>query len=470
MLSAPSLSSSSSLDLLRMDAPSLHVPKGRPVSWKDEASHLLAWQRSPELYALGAIASGVSRAQRARALLLMLRSSWAELSGSERDTVGRVVRVLLSALPADDVLTVMLALRRARANHKHTARAIVRYVTEHPHALGIAETRRRVVRDIVEHAVGRNTARGLVKAPSARGLPHARKNAAALLDVLYGERAPDAAGASLDGSCASRLRRTADAALAYATTHQAYARALGVASDDERDDLPKTITATNRGDVSATLVHMYRGGRTADLEQGLARSVERAASRLPTFDGTIALVLDASTSMRGYGEREYCSIAQSVALALVLARVCPKLRLFLAGGAWASPLDPPTPDGATDLATALIAAAGCDPDVIALVTDGYENQAEGDLADVARALPRVGVAAPVVVCQSKFTFKDDLALRRPAPLLDEIGFWHEEDFTDVLVGLASRAALPLATDFLRRAFEARLSALEKMTPPWISAA
>jgi hypothetical protein len=107
--------------------------------------------------------------------------------------------------------------------------------------------------------------------------------------------------------------------------------------------------------------------------------------------------------------------------------------------------------------------------VIAVVTDGYENREHGDLAAVARALPRAGVAAPVVVCQTQFTRKDDLALRRPAPALPEVGFWHESDFAEVLFTLASHAPAPAASAFVRRALDARLSDLEKELSPWISA-
>src|SRR5262249_41918041 len=107
---------------------------------------------------------------------------------------------------------------------------------------------------------------------------------------------------------------------------------------------------------------------------------------------------------------------------------------------------------------AVLEAAEESPDVIAVVTDGYENVAGGDLADVAAALPRAGVIAPVVVCQSKFTSKDDLTLRRPAPTLPEVSFWHEDDVEDVLFALASYA--PHARAFRRGALLTRLARLE----------
>lgn len=419
---------------LARESPALRLPRGRALTWKDEGVHRAAFAADAALHALSSLGAHVGQEQRARVLYTALSASWATLDLESRRIVARVVRVLLASLPVEVVLTVFLALRRARANHKHASKAIARYLTEHPHAADIARARRRAVRDALEHALGRNTVRGAHAL--GKKLPYVRDRS--ILAILYGPRE--------DGAL---VRATYD-------THVVYAELLA----DGAKKAPKTIHATNRGDVSATLVHIYRGGETHPLRQALDVYVERAASRLPSFAGRIALVLDASASTRGYGEREYCVIAQSVALARVLARACPELRVFQVGGHG----DPPRPDGATDLASALLDAAACSPDVIAVVTDGYENRFAGDLADVAKAL-----SIPVVVCQSKFTFKDDLLLRSPAPGLPEIGFWHENDFHDVLVALVSRAQPALASRFLRDALCARLSSIEKVGEPWITA-
>jgi len=399
--------------------------------------HRAAFAADAALYALSSLGAHVGQEQRARVLFTALSASWAGLDRETRRIVARVVRVLLASLPAEVALTIFLALRRARANHKHASKAIARYLTEHPHAADIARARRHAVRDALEHALGRDVVRGASKL--GKKLPHVRDQS--ILAILYGPREAHEKNAI--------LHATYD-------THVPFMTLLG----DGTKKAPKTVHATNRGDVSATLVHIYRGGETDTLRRALDAYVERAAAILPSYGGTIALVLDASASTQGYGEREYCVIAQSVAFARVLARACPNVRVFQVGGHG----DPPRPDGATDLASALLDAAACSPDVIAVLTDGYENRYAGDFADVAKVL-----SVPVVVCQSKFTFKDDLSLRSPAPGLPEIGFWHEDDFHDVLVALVSRARPELASRFLRDALEARLSSIEKVGEPWITA-
>ncbi len=224
----------------------------------------------------------------------------------------------------------------------------------------------------------------------------------------------------------------------------------------------RTVTATNRGDVAATLVHVYRGGATEELRQALDRYVETAAAPLPRYDGTLALVLDASASTQGYGERAFACVSQSQALRLVLERCCANLRVVTIGGGD----DPPRPQGATNLAGALLDAL--EPDLVAIVSDGYENDGAGDLARMVATLPAVGVRTPVVFCHSKFTARDDLALRRPAPALPEVEFWHEEDFPEVLWSLFLRASGERGLEYLRGQLRRRLGWLEKETPSWIT--
>src|ERR687889_324972 len=66
-------------------------------------------------------------------------------------------------LPAPTVGTVLLALRHRRANHKHVTRAALRLLLEHAEAAQFVRTHRRMAVSIVEHAVGKATARGVVR-------------------------------------------------------------------------------------------------------------------------------------------------------------------------------------------------------------------------------------------------------------------------------------------------------------------
>jgi hypothetical protein len=343
------------------------------------------------------------------------------------------------------VLTVLLALRRLRANHKHVTRAIVQFVLAHPHAGALIRARRPALVDCFEHALGKATARTcarMLAEPSTADAAYLHRHllrftgdAAAVAQHVYALYAPVAqpAGAS------------------------ALAPLPAVAPLDAERERPRMVTATNRGDLAATLVHLYRGGAALELQEALQRDVAAATAQLPRFAGTLALVLDASASARSYGDREYACLAQSVALGMVLERCCDRLIAVPVGGAGPQP----QPQGATDLATALLTALEQQPDLVAIVSDGYENVYPGDLARVVATLPRCGVTTPIVFCHSAFTNSDDLRLRRPAPRLPQRLFWHQDDFWPLLVWLFAQAEPALAEPWLRAVLAQRLHTIEQ---------
>ncbi|HMA36350.1 MAG TPA: VWA domain-containing protein [Chloroflexia bacterium] len=437
------------------DTPFTLRRSGAPV-WADEAAHRAFYQGDPELYALAALVTGTPESQRLRILYQVLERSRTDLAAGERATLGRVTRLLLAVLPADQVLTVFLALRRARANHKHTAHAILGYILNHPQMEDLVRRRRPTVMDCLEHALGKNVARGairrLIETPDDRAyvqrtmlrFAHDPERGQAILPALYQRPA-------------TTMLARGDAAGGYPQTHAPYRDYL-----DRPLERPKTVTPTNRGDIAATLVHLYRGGPSAELEAALEPYVVAAAARLPRFPARIGLVLDASASTRSYGEREFCCLAQSVALARILARNTAHLTIYPVGGRGALP----PPEGPTDLAAPVLAALADDPDVVAIVSDGYENFYQGDLARVVATLPQAGVRIPVVFCHSKFTPLDDVSLRRPAPTLPELAFWHENDFEEVLIRLFTLARGPQGAASMREFLRNRLDQLEKEVQPW----
>lgn len=401
------------------------------LTWDDADLHRDAWQADPEAYALAALVPGVRQWQRARVLLRVLASSQAHLADPTRAVLAKVTRALLFGLAPEQAITALLAVRRMRANHKHTTRAIVAFTLEHPDGDALVAARRPALVDCLEHALGKATARGCARLIAAgdTGSPYLRGRL---------------------------LRFTADPATAIRRVRALYAPGVHNAPAPQRPPVPldppradpQVVTATNRGDIAATLVHLYRGGPEAELRPALARYVAEATRDLPRMPGHLALVLDTSASMRGYGEREWAVLSQAVALRLVLDQVCDRLTVVETGGPEANPR------GATDLATGLLDALDAGPDLVAIVTDGYENTLPGDLARVAATLPRAGVTTPVVLCQAMFTRGDDLTFRTPAPDLPSARFWHQDDFAGLLPWLLSHCAP--GRDWLRDVTLARL--------------
>lgn len=375
--------------------------------------HDAAFAANPEGYALLALAPGATVEQRAGMLLRLLGASRAGLGAPVRQTFERVTRVLVLGLPAHTVGTVLLALRHRRANHKHVTRAALRLLLEHAEAASFVREHRRMAVAVVEHAIGKATARGVAKA--------------------LGSGEPTGAHAHR-----AYLRFARDPGLAAQRLLELYARTpandghRGDAAPVTRLDLdldgarPDVVTATNRGDLAATLVHRLRGGDSPELDAARERYLAAAAAPVPRFPGRLALVVDRSASMRGYGDREWAVRSQADAFELVLRERCAELVVV------------PTPGDGTDLAGGVLAALAAERDLIAVVTDGYENTYPGDLARVVATLPRLGVGTAVVCCTATFSHSDDLSLRRPAPAVPQRAFWHEADFASLVLWMLFR--------------------------------
>ncbi|MGA7732942.1 MAG: VWA domain-containing protein [Chloroflexia bacterium] len=426
--------------------------------WTDGEMHRLMYEGDPELYALSALSESALTGQRMRVLFQLLHGTRVGLTEDARRTLSRVSALLLALLPADDALTVFLALRRSRANHKHTSRAIVDYVVNHPKLADMARRRRRGVVDSLEHALGKDVARGVVRTifSPASDSTYARSH------LLRFAREPE----RLIEVLAYLYRQRGEESLSPVTTEAGYAQthAQYVQAWSRLYERPDVVTATNRGNIAATLVHIYQGGTTMELEQALVRFVDEAAQLLPRFEGKVAVVLDVSASTRGYGNREFCIVAQSVALQRVLARNCAELRVHKVGGAGSDRL--PWPAGLTDLAESLVGALEEAPDVVAIVSDGYENVYSGDLARVVATLPQLGLRIPVIFCHSKFSHSDDLSFRRPAPDLPETEFWHQSDFEDVMLRLFTAAQDGAREKSVREFLRAKLDRVEREVAPW----
>ena len=454
----------------------LALPRGGTLYWDDAGFHRAAYTDDPERYALLGLAPGVQAWQRARVLLQILAASHAGLDDPTRTTLAKTARVLTLALPPAHVITVLLALRRLRANHKHTTRAALRFVLEHPHADTLIATRRPALLDCFEHALGKATARGCARriAEGDTGSDYLQRRllrfltspraALTRVSALYqtiptGPTGPTGL-AGRPGQAAQSGRNTAACA---AATPAAARRPHGPPGPpgppdpplviDTARERPRTVTATNRGDIAATLVHLYRGGPAEELYVALDGQISAVAAAYPRFEGTLALVMDASASMRGHGAREWALISQAAALRMVLSQVCDRLEVVEVGG------DERVPRGATDLAMGLLDALSTGPDLVAVVSDGYENLFPGDLARVVATLPRAGVTTPVVFCHAMFTDGDDLTLRRPAPALPQRGFWHQDDFAELLPWMFGHCTA--GDPWLRRTLHDRLDRLDR---------
>src|SRR5690606_2718112 len=125
----------------------------------------------------------------------------------------------------------------------------------HPDADALIAARRPALLDCFEHALGKTAARGCARRIAAgdTGSEYLRRR---LLRFLTAPAAAPARVRALYGA-------HRPAAAAAAAPHEP------VLPVDPPRERPRTVTATNRGDIAATLVHLYRGGPAEDLYTAL---------------------------------------------------------------------------------------------------------------------------------------------------------------------------------------------------------
>ena len=165
------------------------------------------------------------------------------------------------------------------------------------------------------------------------------------------------------------------------------------------------------------------------LPDGLAASV----ALMPFIQGRLEIVLDLSSSMASSGERLYHPIALALALTRLLQERVQDVSLRYVGSS--TPFNGaslPLPQGGTDIATALLAAACHKPQAILIISDGYENMRQGDTACVVQGLRQLNGATPIYQVVPLFTLAENLTQRRFGDNIPVIPLAHEEDVRELL--------------------------------------
>ncbi|MFC0041865.1 hypothetical protein [Actinomadura rayongensis] len=269
----------------------LTLPRGGVPRWDDAALHAAARAAAPEPYALLGLAPGVLPWQRARVLLQLLTASQAGLPDPARATLAATAHLLTRAAPPGHVITALLALRRLRANHKHTTRAVLRFVLEHPDADALIAARRSALADCFEHALGTATARGCARRVAAgdTGSDYLRRRLLRFLadpdaalprvTALYAETGahpapaplPDAAPLPLDGPVTGPPYDGAVALVLPARPATPHARALHTALQNAlAAACPRLRVHTGHGAPGEPVVAVVAGETGGELAGGAA--------------------------------------------------------------------------------------------------------------------------------------------------------------------------------------------------------
>ena len=168
---------------------------------------------------------------------------------------------------------------------------------------------------------------------------------------------------------------------------QKRAKAAGVEVKVEQDDMLAQ-------DATRLYVYAFETGMTAEIRAALDKKAERSAAQFPAKYGSVAIIVDASGSMAGDKTQKLRPMAATLALRDMLAKTSEKAMVLLAGGQEGE-RGLVRPSGDTSLADGLVDALCTNPDVVFVLSDGYENAPAGRFAEVVDQVRELGVKTPI---------------------------------------------------------------------------
>lgn len=156
-------------------------------------------------------------------------------------------------------------------------------------------------------------------------------------------------------------------------------------------------------DAVRLYVYAFEMGMTDVIARALVTKAREAAAGFPARYGRVGILLDASASMWGSAEQKLRPMATALAVRDMLQHVG-HASVVVCGGA-VSPSDWMLvhPSGDTSLAEGLLDLVDESPDVIFVLSDGYENRPQGRFGEVVAALRALGVGTPILQLDPVFS-------------------------------------------------------------------
>lgn len=398
------------------------------------------------------LAAGVNHFNQAQ-IVLHLLASGADTPPDQRAEENALITSALERLPPPRVYRLFEALRDRRVNNRRTRALIRDYLARRPDPAFDAIKYRGRLRAAAAHAH--------LRLPGELGpfLFEGRKQRVYATELFETFRQ-------------AHYAREAVYRLPY-TVAEGLAAQLDIPRDVFLEGISARLTALERlrlqeaagpdrdlgldlGRAPLTRLALYvlglptaeRSARAAELEAALRQSAARAFRRTPYRLGRVAAILDRSYSSGGSAEKRRRPLAVALAASALLEEAAREYRAF-----WTPALEADRPaltvtaHGQTDLASPLLEALRWAPDLVVIVSDGWENCPPGAVTQLVRAFrARIpGADRTSIVHMNPVFDADTLAPKTLGPDLPTVGVRDAEDLLTML-GFArfAEGAAPLA--------------------------
>lgn len=148
-------------------------------------------------------------------------------------------------------------------------------------------------------------------------------------------------------------------------------------------------------DAVRLYLYAFEMGMTDAIRQALRDKAEAAASRLPVQFGQVGVLIDTSQSMIGHDTQARRPIATALALRDLLEATADHAVVTNSDGQAIDSYELVEPSGDTSLATGLVQLLKFEPDIVFVLSDGYENAPAGRFGETVAAVRRIGIQTPI---------------------------------------------------------------------------
>ncbi|WP_233587323.1 hypothetical protein [Corallococcus sp. CA049B] len=396
------------------------------------------------------LAAGINHFNQAQ-IILNLLASGKQTPPADRHEEGALIAAALRALPPQRAYRVLDVLRERRINNRR-ARAIVREFLKGRADLHFDAVKyRSKLRAAVAHGhlklpgelnpfLFHGWRKRVFQAPLLETFRKAHYDASALFELPY----------TVAEGLAAKHQLPRDVFLRKIEPRLTAAERLRLQGSATR---AQRAIALDLGRTPLTRLALYvlslpleaRQERLAELHTALERAAVNSLRRASVPLGRVAAVLDNSYSASGSSEKRRRPLGVALAAHYLLAATAREYRAF-----WMHPPEHPLLSrarGQTDLATPLLDALDWMPELVVVVSDGYDNDPPNAVAEVTRLFrTKLDPARRTTIIHANPVFASELyAPRGIGTHVPTVGVRDAEDLPTVL-GFArfAEGASPLA--------------------------
>ncbi len=398
-----------------------------------ESVHRGLFELDRGVYAASLMLPGLTDYSRQVGAVRLLRSAQTSEGWISARQEAAVMRSLLQALPPQRMLKMFGMLRAERVNNARTRRLILSTILQADNLEFWAVKYRRKLETALVHAWGRRTA-SIMCAVLAKSIDSRTDKERQIVQRNLGrfvfgniERVEQCVRFILGDEDELTLRRlaayrdaksdlTSGRGLPFETLEGLRSRFHPETASSEVLELTKSqLTAGQKiglqrkareanvevefdpanYDAVRLYVYAYEMGLTDEIRDELTRKAKSVAVRLPVRFEHAGVLLDVSASMMGHETQAMRPMSVASALRDVLAETADRSTIVTSDGRIGQAAELIEPVGDTSLAAGLITLLKHEPDVVFVLTDGYENAPAGQFAEVVRAVRRIGIETPI---------------------------------------------------------------------------